>query len=116
MLQVINKQVLIISLFFSFCNDSTLPKESLIPVNDMKKILKERQWIIASINTYHYDVNPLGENVDSLLASVHQVMGYSNQEFQHSWNFYLHEKSNQLLMVCDEIIQDFQMDSELIND
>lgn len=109
-----NNQFLIICLFFSFCSNPTTHKQPPIPANDMKKILQERQWQVASINSYHHTEKLQIENVDSILSSIHTMRGYTDEEFQQSWDYYLHQNNNELITIYDEILQDLELARDTI--
>ncbi len=109
-----NNQFLIICLFFSFCGNPTTHKQPPIPANDMKKILQERQWQVASINSYHHTEKLQIENVDSILSSIHTMRGYTDEEFQQSWDYYLHQNNNELITIYDEILQDLELARDTI--
>jgi len=107
-----NNYFLIITLFFSFCGDPTELAEPPIPVVDMQQILKKRQWFVASNSYTLPQTDSIYENTDSVLSSFHRSLGYTDLDFQQSWNYYLNQNNKELLIMYENILQDFQLEGD----
>ena len=107
-----NNYFLIITLFFSFCGDPTELAEPPIPVVDMQQILKKRQWFVASNNYSLVQTDTLHESTDSVLSVFHRSLGYTDDDYQKSWDYYLDQNSQDLLLMYENILQEFQLESD----
>lgn len=110
--QVMNNYFLIITLFFSFCSDPVKLVEPPIGVVDMKQILKERHWFFASNSYTLAQTDSIYENTDSVLSAFHKSLGYTDDDFQKSWDYYLNQNNKELLIMYENILQDFQLESD----
>lgn len=110
--QVMNNYFLIISLFLSFCSDPGKLVEPPIGVVDMKQILKDRHWFFASNSYSLTQTDSIYDNTDSVLSSFHKSLGYTDLDFQQSWDYYLNQNNKELLIMYENILQDFQLESD----
>ena len=81
----------------------------------MTNILKERHLIVSEIKTFQYEGELNDSIVDSLLSSIHKSMGYTNEDFQNSWEYYLNQSSEELLQIFDSVLINLEYESELTN-
>ena len=111
-----NNYFLIILLLFCCCGEPSKPTNQIIPKNDMKKILKERQWFIATCDYTRLTENKPFQNTDSILSSFHKNLGYSDAEFQQSLDFFINQNHDDLLSIYNDILQELSLESEKIKD
>lgn len=101
-----------IVLFFSFCTEKVQKTEVVISVEDMKEILKERQLLISTFNTYQYEGAVSEDLIDSMLSSTYINLGFSEEDFQSSWEYYLKDGNKELHEIFGYIIQDIDLMKE----
>lgn len=102
---------LLISLtfLFAFCTEEVQKTEAVITVEHMKEILKERQLLISTFNTYQYEGKVSETLIDSLLSSTYLNLGYSDDDFESSWQYYLKDGNKELHDIYGDILQDFEL-------
>jgi len=99
-------------LLLTFCAESVKQTSKVIDEEQMKEILKERQLLISTFNTYQYEGAISEELIDSMLSSTYIKLGYSDEDFQNSWEFYINEGNKELYEIYGNIIQDFELMKE----
>ena len=103
------KIIFVITILFIHCTNGASKKaENTIPASKMIKILKERQLIISKCNTYQYQAHFEQGQIDSLLKSTYIKLGYSDQDFQQSWDSYLNQGNQELHDIYDSILVQLQ--------
>ncbi|MGC6470590.1 MAG: DUF4296 domain-containing protein [Flavobacteriales bacterium] len=108
-----NKFLLITLLFLINCSGPESNSRDFISKDQMTIILKERQLIVSTFNTFQYDGKLDESVVDSLLSSVYLEMGYSENQFQTSWNFYMNDSKGELIEIYDSILHELEYDKEI---
>ena len=96
-------------LLFAFCTNKEQSTQDSISTEDMKEILKERQMLLSTLNTYQYDGVISDEKIDSMLSSTYLKLGYTEEEFQSSWKYYLKDGKCELYDIYGNILQDFEL-------
>lgn len=87
-------------------------KKAIIPSDEMVKILTQRQLIVSEFNTFQYQGNFSQANIDSLLSICHTELGYSDQDFESSWQFYTSEGNDELMKIYENVLQELQLMQE----
>ena len=102
---------LLISLtfLFAFCTNNKQRTQVAIGEEHMKEILKERQLLISTFNTYQYEGAISEEGIDSMLSSTYLKLGYTDEEFQSSWEYYLNEGNDELYNIYGNVLQEFEL-------
>ena len=104
------KYFLVITLLlFTFCTNNKQSTQVAIGDEHMKEILKERQLLISTFNTYQYEGAISEEGIDSMLSSTYLNLGYTDEEFQSSWEYYLNEGKDELFNIYGNVLQEFEL-------
>ena len=74
----------------------------------MIEILTNRQLIVSEFNTFQYQGSFTEFHVDSLLSSTYQQLGYSDDDFKMSWDYYTTKENQELLLIYDKVLQELQ--------
>jgi hypothetical protein len=65
--------------------------------------------LISTFNTYQYEGAISEEGIDSLLSSTYLNLGYTDEEFQSSWEYYLNEGKDELYNIYGNVLQEFEL-------
>ena len=76
----------------------------------MVTILTKRQLIVSEFNTFQYQGDFSKANIDSLMSDCYLSLGYSEDDFDKSWNYYTTSDANEeLLVIYDKVLQELQL-------
>jgi hypothetical protein len=104
--------ITVIALLISCSNPSNKKYEGIISSDDMVKILTSRQLIVSELNTFQYQGDFSEFHVDSLLSTSYLELGYSEDDFNKSWNYYTNNDNQELLVIYDKVLQEIQLMEE----
>lgn len=97
-------------LFLMACsNPKAISKKELISPDEMVIILTKRQLIVSEFNTFQYQGDFSQANIDSLLGLCHKELGYSDKDFENSWEFYTSSANDELMEIYDNVLQELQL-------
>ena len=92
------------------CSDgSKLKRTDVISSDDMVTILTQRQLIVSELNTFQYQGYFSKFHVDSLMSDCYLSLGYSEDDFDKSWNYYTTDANEELLVIYDKVLQELQL-------
>jgi hypothetical protein len=95
------------------CSSSeVIQSKATISSDKMVEILTQRQLIVSEFNTFQYQGEFSQNKIDSLLTHCHQDLGYSNDDFQQSWQFYTSEGHDELIVIYDKVLQELELMQE----
>ena len=98
--------------FQSCTNNSKLKRTDIISSDDMVKILTQRQIIISELNTLQYQDKFSKSHIDSLISDSYISLGYSEDNFDRSWNYYTSDANEELLVIYEMVLQELQVLNE----
>ena len=98
--------------FQSCTNNSKLKRTDIISSDDMVKILTQRQIIISELNTLQYQGKFSKSHIDSLISDSYISLGYSEDNFDRSWNYYTYDANEELLLIYEMVLQELQVLNE----
>lgn len=101
--------IVIVTILFSCSSQPERKSKGIISSVDMVKILTNRQLVISELNTFQYQGIFSENHIDSLLASSYVNLGYTDQEFNTSWDYYTTDGSEDLLLIYDKVLQELQL-------
>ncbi|NDG53301.1 MAG: DUF4296 domain-containing protein [Flavobacteriia bacterium] len=105
-----NFLIIIFILVIQSCSDgSKLKRTDVISTDDMVKILTQRQLIVSQLNTFQYQGDFSKFHVDSLISDCYLSLGYSEDDFDKSWNYYTTDANEELLVIYDKVLQELQL-------
>ena len=106
------KNILLIIFFtvIQSCSEGPkLKRTDVISSDDMVKILTKRQLIVSELNTFQYQGDFSRFHVDSLMSECFLSLGYSEDDFNKSWNYYTTDANEELLVIYDNVLQELQL-------
>ena len=98
--------------FQSCTNNSKLKRTDIISSDDMVKILTQRQIIISELNTLQYQDKFSKSHIDSLISDSYISLGFSEDNFDRSWNYYTSDANEELLVIYEMVLQELQVLNE----
>ena len=105
-----NNNLLIILIFvFQSCSNGSKINTNVISSDDMVDILCQRHILLSQINTFQYDGDFSNFHLDSLMSDCYISMGYSNEEFNKSWDYYITDANDELLVIYDKVLLRLQL-------
>tara|TARA_Y100000766_G_scaffold210636_1_gene182243 strand:- start:11921 stop:12262 length:342 start_codon:yes stop_codon:yes gene_type:complete len=105
-----NNNLLIILIFvFQSCSNGSKINTNVISSDDMVDILCQRHILLSQINTFQYDGDFSNFHLDSLMSDCYISMGYSNEEFNKSWDYYTTDANDELLVIYDKVLLRLQL-------
>ena len=105
----INYWLIYICILMACSNPDVIRKKAIIPSDKMVAILMQRQLVISEFNTFQYQGDFSQSNIDSLLNQCHQKLGYSDQEFEDSWQLYTNQANDELMVIYEEVLQELEL-------
>ena len=75
----------------------------------MVDILCQRHILLSQINTFQYNGDFSNFHFDSLMSDCYISMGYSNEEFNKSWDYYTTDANDELLVIYDKVLLRLQL-------
>jgi hypothetical protein len=101
--------IVVVTILFSCSNPVEFNSKGVISADEMVKILTSRQLVVSELNTFQYQGSFSENHVDSLLASSYVSLGYSEEDFKTSWDYYTSNGSEDLLLIYDKVLQELQL-------
>tara|TARA_B100000963_G_scaffold174812_1_gene152080 strand:- start:1786 stop:2130 length:345 start_codon:yes stop_codon:yes gene_type:complete len=101
--------VIIILIIQSCTNGSNKSRKDIISSEDMIKILTQRHIVISELNTFQYEGDISENYIDSLLSNCYLSLGYSDNDFDKSWNYYISDDNVELLIIYDKVLQELEI-------
>ena len=101
--------IIFIAVIQSCSGGSKLKRTDVISSDDMVKILTKRQLIVSELNTFQYQGDFSKFHVDSLMSECFLSLGYSEDDFNKSWNYYTTDANEELLVIYDNVLQELQL-------
>ena len=101
--------IILIAVIQSCSNGSKLKRTDVISSDDMVTILTQRQLIVSEFNTFQYQGDFSKFHVDSLMSDSYLSLGYSEDDFDKSWNYYTTDANEELLVIYDKVLQELQL-------
>ena len=100
--------IILIIVLQSCCNGSKI-NTNVISSDDMVDILCQRHILLSQINTFQYNGDFSNFHFDSLMSDCYISMGYSNEEFNKSWDYYTTDANDELLVIYDKVLLRLQL-------
>ena len=92
------------------CSDGLKPKRTdVISTDDMVTILTKRQLIVSELNTFQFPGDFSKFHIDSLMSDCYLSFGYSEDDFDKSWNYYTTDANEELLVIYEKVLQELQL-------
>ena len=88
---------------------SKFKRTDVISSDDMVTILTQKQLIVSELNTFQYQGDFSKFHVDSLMSDYCLSLGYSEDDFDKSWNYYITYANEELLVIFDKVLQELQL-------
>ena len=104
--------IILIVVFQSCTNNSKLKRTDIISSDDMVKILTQRQIIISELNTLQYQDKFSKSHIDSLISDSYISLGFSEDNFDRSWNYYTSDANEELQVIYEMVLQELQVLNE----
>tara|TARA_Y100000813_G_scaffold172582_1_gene136325 strand:- start:276 stop:617 length:342 start_codon:yes stop_codon:yes gene_type:complete len=104
-----NNLLIILIIVFQSCSNGSKINTNLISSDDMVDILCQRHILLSKINTFQYDGDFSNFHLDSLMSDCYISMGYSNEEFNKSWDYYTTDANDELLVIYDKVLLRLQL-------
>tara|TARA_B100002019_G_C21110284_1_gene518047 strand:- start:506 stop:850 length:345 start_codon:yes stop_codon:yes gene_type:complete len=101
--------VIIILMIQSCTNGSKKSTKDIISSQDMIKILTQRHILVSELNTFQYQGDTNKNHIDSLLSNCYLSLGYSDNDFDKSWNYYISDANEELLIIYDQVLQELEI-------
>ena len=108
--------IIFIAVIQSCSNDTKLKRTDIISSDDMVTILTKRQLIVSELNTFQYQGDFSQIHIDSLISDCFLSLGYSEDDFDISWNYYTTDANEELLLIYDKVLQELQILEEKSKD
>ena len=101
--------IIFIAVLQSCTNGTKFKKKEVISSDDMIIILTQRQLVVSELNTFQYQSYFSKFHVDSLMSDCYLSLGYSEEDFNRSWDYYTSEANDELLVIYDKVLQELQL-------
>ena len=101
--------VIIILIIQSCTNGSKKSTKDIISSQDMIKILTQRHILVSEFNTFQYQGDTNKNHIDSLLSNCYLSLGYNDNDFDKSWNYYISDANEELLIIYDQVLQELEI-------
>ena len=104
-----NNLLIILIIVLQSCSNGSKINTNVISSDDMVDILCQRHILLSQINTFQYDGDFSNFHLDSLMSDCYISMGYSNEEFNKSWDYYTTDANDELLVIYDKVLLRLQL-------
>ena len=104
-----NNLLIILIIVLQSCSNGSKINTNVISSDDMVDILCQRHILLSQINTFQYNGDFSNFHFDSLMSDCYISMGYSNEDFNKSWDYYTTDANDELLVIYDKVLQRLQL-------
>ena len=104
-----NNLLIILIIVLQSCSNGSKINTNVISSDDMVDILCQRHILLSQINTFQYNGDFSNFHLDSLMSDCYISMGYSNEEFNKSWDYYTTDANDELLVIYDKVLLRLQV-------
>lgn len=104
-----NNLLIILIIVLQSCSNGSKINTNVISSDDMVDILCQRHILLSQINTFQYNGDFSNFHFDSLMSDCYISMGYSNEEFNKSWDYYTTDANDELLVIYDKVLLRLQL-------